>query len=270
MDQVQAHGQGVTAADIHEELRLFRDEARRFRKLFTSESYRTVVGRFGEMLGDTCDRLVTLLGEMAPTLRTGQTPPPGQWDAWLLLGGRGAGKDFAGQAWIRSQVEKGAMDIVVVVPGREHVEDAVQGLYSAFPAGQRPARTRSAGRRTLLFSSGPAVMFYDSTEPEALPDSCGAAWGNDLVQWANPEAVLRRLRRAATCRAGRGRILLTTTPGDSINELLNELLADRTVVSTTIRTSDNTSLDPAHARRLQAKYGNTALGRQELDGAMPA
>jgi len=207
-------------------------------------------------------------GEIVLDLRTGQTPPPGDWEVWLLLGGRGAGKDFAGQAWIRSQVEKGAMDLVVVVPGREHVEDAVQGLYSAFPAGQRPSRTRIAGRRTLLFSSGPAVMFYDSTDPDALPDSCGAAWGNDLVQWANPEAALHRLRQAATGRGGRGRILLTTTPGDSINDLLNELLADRTVVSTSIRTSENTALDPAFARRMQEKYGNTAIGRQELDGVV--
>ena len=37
-----------------------------------------------------------------------QTPPPDPWTTWLFLGGRGAGKTFAGAAWIAAQAKPGA------------------------------------------------------------------------------------------------------------------------------------------------------------------
>lgn len=43
-----------------------------------------------------------------------QVPPEGQWRAWVVLGGRGAGKTRAGSEWVRSMVE-GATPLA---PGR--------------------------------------------------------------------------------------------------------------------------------------------------------
>jgi phage terminase large subunit-like protein len=31
-----------------------------------------------------------------------QTPPPGDWTTWLLIGGRGAGKTRSGAEWVRN------------------------------------------------------------------------------------------------------------------------------------------------------------------------
>ncbi|MEY8843047.1 ATP-binding protein, partial [Cribrihabitans sp. XS_ASV171] len=34
-----------------------------------------------------------------------QLPPEGDWRAWVIMGGRGAGKTRAGAEWVRAQVE---------------------------------------------------------------------------------------------------------------------------------------------------------------------
>jgi phage terminase large subunit-like protein len=45
-----------------------------------------------------------------------QLPPDGDWRAWVVLGGRGAGKTRAGSEWVRSMVE-GATPLAPVAPG---------------------------------------------------------------------------------------------------------------------------------------------------------
>ena len=37
--------------------------------------------------------------------RDSQLPPPGDWDTWLILAGRGFGKTRTGAEWVRDQVE---------------------------------------------------------------------------------------------------------------------------------------------------------------------
>jgi len=37
-----------------------------------------------------------------------QLPPEGDWRAWIVMGGRGAGKTRAGAEWVRAQVEGAA------------------------------------------------------------------------------------------------------------------------------------------------------------------
>ena len=40
--------------------------------------------------------------------RDSQLPPPGDWDTWMILAGRGFGKTRTGAEWVRAQVEDGA------------------------------------------------------------------------------------------------------------------------------------------------------------------
>ena len=37
--------------------------------------------------------------------RPDQLPPVGDWSAWMMLGGRGAGKTRAGAEWVRACIE---------------------------------------------------------------------------------------------------------------------------------------------------------------------
>ena len=41
--------------------------------------------------------------------RDSQLPPPGDWDTWMILAGRGFGKTRTGAEWVRAQVETRAM-----------------------------------------------------------------------------------------------------------------------------------------------------------------
>ena len=40
--------------------------------------------------------------------RPSQLPPPGDWNGWLVMAGRGFGKNFTGAGWIHELVETGA------------------------------------------------------------------------------------------------------------------------------------------------------------------
>ena len=40
--------------------------------------------------------------------RESQLPPPGDWDTWLILAGRGFGKTRTGAEWVRAQIEESA------------------------------------------------------------------------------------------------------------------------------------------------------------------
>jgi len=87
-----------------------------------------------------------------------QLPPPGAWRAWVILGGRGAGKTRAGAEWVRSMVE-GATPLA---PGRcarvalvgETLDQAREvmvfgesGILACVPPDRRPVW--NGGRRML-------------------------------------------------------------------------------------------------------------------------
>ena len=46
--------------------------------------------------------------------RPEQLEPPGNWHAWCLLAGRGAGKSRAGSEWVRCLVESGKYKRIAV------------------------------------------------------------------------------------------------------------------------------------------------------------
>ena len=47
--------------------------------------------------------------------RESQLPPPGDWDTWLILAGRGFGKTRTGAEWVRDQVESKAAHRIALV-----------------------------------------------------------------------------------------------------------------------------------------------------------
>ena len=47
--------------------------------------------------------------------RDSQLPPPGDWDTWMILAGRGFGKTRTGAEWVRAQVEDGAARRIALV-----------------------------------------------------------------------------------------------------------------------------------------------------------
>jgi phage terminase large subunit-like protein len=94
-----------------------------------------------------------------------------------------------------------------------------------------------------------------------------AFWGDEFCKWREPQAALDNALMAMRL-GSQPRMLLTTTPRNI--PALKQLLEAPDVAVTRGRTSDNHELPADFYLAMKARYGATALGRQELDGELIA
>lgn len=196
------------------------------------------------------------------------TKDGGAWRIWLFLGGRGAGKTRAGAEWIAEAVAAGSMRRVgligaamrdaraVMVEGESGLLSVVQG--AAF----EPSNNR------VLWPSGAVATLLSAEEPDTFRGhQFDGVWGDEFCKWREPQAALDMALMAM--RLGEApRMLLTTTPRNIA--ALKQLLAAPDVAVTRGKTSDNNELPADFYLAMRARYGATALGRQELDGELIA
>ncbi|MDT8345547.1 MAG: terminase family protein, partial [Thermohalobaculum sp.] len=205
-----------------------------------------------------------------------QLAPDGDWRIWVIMGGRGAGKTRAGAEWVRAQVEGPTPE----APGRcrrvcllgETVEqvravmvEGESGLLAVTPPDRCPVLNLSHG--TLTWPNGAEAMIASAANPEALRGpQFDCAWSDELAKW-------RRCREAwdmlqFCLRLGDDpRQIVTTTPRD--NPVLAGILGAPGTVATHAPTAANrVNLAPGFLEALEARYGGTALGRQELGGEL--
>jgi len=199
--------------------------------------------------------------------RPDQTPPPGDWRIWLLLGGRGAGKTRTGAEWVREQVADGAKRIALVAPtyneAREVMIEGKSGLLNIETHDNRPYYISS--RRRLEWENGAVGQVFSAEDPDGLRGpQFDCAWADEFCAWAYPEDTLSNLRMGL--RLGETpQLVITTTPKPIIS--LKKLMAEPSVVVSRTATKDNEkNLSPAFIRNIYEIYGGTRLGRQELNG----
>ncbi len=207
-----------------------------------------------------------------------QRPPESDWTTWIVLGGRGAGKTRAGSEWIRSQVEgarpsdPGACSRVALVAetldqAREVMVFGDSGLMRCTPPDRRPEW--QATRRRLLWPNGATAQIFSASDPEALRGpQFDCAWSDELAKWKKAEDAWDMLQFGLRLGA-RPRQIVTTTPRN--NALLRRLLRERCAVVTRAPTSANRMhLAQSFIEGVTQKYGQSRLGRQELDGEILA
>jgi phage terminase large subunit-like protein len=210
-----------------------------------------------------------------PHWRSLLADPP---DTWLVMGGRGAGKTRLGAEWINGLV-RGFRPFVA--PGRdpyglialvgESLADVREVMIEG-PSGiltvARGARPRfEASRRRLVWESGAVAQMFSSEDPESLRGpQFEAAWCDEFAKWKNIEATWDMLQFGL--RLGvRPLQLVTTTPRPV--KPLKALMAQRGVHVTRMKTADNAAhLAAGFLDAVRERYGDTRLGRQELDGEM--
>src|SRR5690606_4358014 len=106
------------------------------------------------------ERLSRVLGT-TPPVRPEQvcSPPDEGWRTWVLLGGRGSGKTFAGGFWINALAERGAYNLALVGPAfhdvREVMIEGPSGLRALAGPDNRPRW--EASRRRLVWPTGTAA-----------------------------------------------------------------------------------------------------------------
>jgi phage terminase large subunit-like protein len=198
------------------------------------------------------------------------------WTAWLVLGGRGAGKTRTGAEWVRAMsagvegfatVPAGRIALVAetMADVRDVMVEGVSGLLSVHPRRERPRWEPS--RRRLLWPNGAVATAFSAEDPESLRGpQFDAAWLDELAKWRLAQETWDMLQFAL--RLGpRPRQIVTTTPRPV--PLIKRLLADPAAVVTRAATRANAlNLAPAFLDTIVSRYAGTRLGRQELDGEM--
>lgn len=203
-------------------------------------------------------------------LRPNQLPPPGDWNVWVLLAGRGFGKNFAGVGWITSLVETRAAGRIALVAAtaadaRDVMVEGESGLLRLAPSWNRPLYEPS--KRRLTWPNGAIATTYSSEEADRLRGpQHDAAWCDELAAWNDAQAAWDML--AMGLRLGKHpRALVTTTPKPV--KLLKSLLAREDVAVVRGSTFENeANLAPTFLANLRARYEGTRLGRQELNAEL--
>lgn len=200
--------------------------------------------------------------------RADQLPPPGEWNTWLILAGRGWGKSRTGAEWVRAQVKaKRCGRLALVARTAADVRDVIvegeSGILAISPKGERPIWEPSR-RRLTWPTTGAQATTYSAEEPDQLrgPQHDGA-WADEIAAWRYADAWDQL--RFGLRLGDHPRVVVTTTPRPT--KIIRDLMAAPGTVITRGRTRDNVAnLAPGVVAELERRYAGSRLGRQELDG----
>ena len=202
--------------------------------------------------------------------RDDQKPPSGDWRTWLLMGGRGSGKTRAGAEWVHKVASEAAAPLRIALvaetlaDAREVMVDGVSGIWRIGWL-RRPAFEIS--RRRLVWPNGSVAQLFSSEDPESLRGpQFDLAWCDELGKWKHARETWDMLQFGLRLGAS-PRQVVTTTP--RAIPLLKAIIADPGTVTARLSTLSNAdNLAPGFIRAMDARYGGTRLGRQELDGEL--
>lgn len=191
-----------------------------------------------------------------------------------MLGGRGAGKTRAGAEWVRGRVEAPphqhpARRIALIgetfAAARAVMVEGVSGLLAVSPPDARPQFLPS--RNLLIWPNGAEAQIFSAERPDALRGpQFDLAWCDELAKWRYDEACWDMLQFGL--RLGvKPRQMVSTTPRPTA--LIKRLLGETNCAVTRAETKANAAnLADGFVQRIEARYGGTNLGRQELEGAL--
>ncbi|WP_245749441.1 DNA-packaging protein [Gemmobacter aquatilis] len=205
-----------------------------------------------------------------------QLPPEGAWKTWVIMGGRGAGKTRAGAEWVRAQVEGArpadpgrARRVALVGETVDQVREVMvfgeSGILACSPPDRRPVW--EATRKRLVWPNGAVAQVFSAHEPEALRGpQFDAAWVDELAKWKKAEETWDQLQFALRLGAHPQQVV-TTTPRNVA--VLKAILNNPSSVLTHAPTDANRAhLAASFLEEVQARYGGTRAGRQELGGEL--
>lgn len=235
-------------------------------------SFNALVADFVSKLDE--NELQLLAHDWQLAARKEQLPPQNDWFIWLLLGGRGAGKTRAGSEWVHNIATRGSLSSDGITYRRialvaETLSDAreimVDGDSGILNIAKHDRPHFESTRRRLVWPNGAIAQIFSSEDPESLRGpQFDAAWCDELCKWQYPQETWDMLQFGL--RLGeRPRQLVTTTPKPIA--LLKTIMADEKTAIVNMRTDDNAgNLAKNFLLNITTRYGNTRLGRQELNG----
>ena len=211
-----------------------------------------------------------------------QRPEGDDWNIWMYLAGRGAGKTRTAAEWVREEAKytnTGQRRFALVARTAADVRDVIvegeSGIINVTPPSERPLYEPS--KRRLTWPNGNTATCFTADEPDSLRGpQFTHAWGDEVAAWRQtPDgAGLTAFEnlRIGTRLGTNPKIMITTTPKRV--PLLYELIRESEkypgkVVITKGSTMDNTgNLSQAYMDGILGVYEGTRLAAQELYGEM--
>lgn len=229
---------------------------------------------------DRADQIRILKQLSRPQLRTlnnawrywahpGQLAPPGAWRVWLIRAGRGFGKTRAGAEWVSAMARAHPKARIALVGATEEdvrrvMIEGEAGLLSVAHGGERISYRRTDG--VLEFHSGAVAAIFSAAAPEKLrgPEH-QIAWCDELAKWRYGDAAWDNLMLGMRQGAD-PRVVVTTTP--RAVPLMQRVMGAAGTIETRGSSHDNPHLPEAFLEAIEAQYGGTRLGRQEIAGEL--
>lgn len=212
----------------------------------------------------------TLVGDWFLEARREQMEPPGDWFIWLIMAGRGFGKNWAGSNWLvdRHRIHGAKESGIVAATSqdlRRYCIEGPSGILMCAPDDFRP--TYQPSKTRLLWPNGSTTLLFTSEEPERLRGpNLDSVWCDELGAWKNPEAVLDMLY--LTLRLGDApKCMMTTTPRPIpvLRALLDREGKDVTVTRGSTRDNEE-NLAGGFISQIEKQFKGTRLERQEIHG----
>lgn len=205
------------------------------------------------------------------TAREKQRTPPGDWNEWGILAGRGFGKTLLGSQWLGASAyfDPQALPRALIAPTLNDVRhtnfEGPAGLLAVIP----PELVKDYNKTNLIITllNGSSIRGFSAEEPERLrgpqfADLLGdeiAAWTKGQETW---DMAMMGLRLGPNPK-----FVWTTTPKPK--ELIRGLVTPKPGrVITTGTTYENRAHLPQSFFDQLVQYEGTQLGRQELEGEL--
>lgn len=216
----------------------------------------------------------TLCGSCS-TCRPEQRAPATDWDFWLYMAGRGAGKTRSAAEYVAEfMVMNRRVRVAAVAPtyadARDTMIEGESGILSVFDRwgwteGHEYIWNRSLGELRIRSSRSRLKLFSAEKPARLRGPQHHLAWVDELAQVVFKAADAWNMLRFGLRLGKHPHAVCTTTPLPV--QLIRDLLDSPHCAVTRGRTDDNrANLPPATLRALHETYDGTRLGRQELDG----
>ncbi len=198
-----------------------------------------------------------------------QEEPSGEWRTWLVMAGRGFGKTRIGAEWVLAKAREHENARIALIGGSldevaKVMVEGESGLLACAQAHERPRWRPTTGK--LRFANGALAIAYSGATPGRLRGpQHHFAWADELAKWAKPKETWDNLQLGL--RLGIApQTVVTTTPGPT--PLLKRIIEAPGTELRGGRTFDNIYLPRAFLEAMEADYGGTRIGRQELGGEL--
>lgn len=204
--------------------------------------------------------------------RREQLPPPGDWQIWLMLCGRGWGKTRAGAESIHLAVQNGYRRVGLIGATDADVRDVMiqgeSGLKKTTPKGLDLKHIPT--NRMVKWSNGAIGKTYSSIDPDQLRGpQHDVVWCDEIAKWKNLDDTWANIEFGL--RLGKQPIAIITTTPKARVRLLHKFIEEADTSSNVVITGgamyeNLENLPTRTVESLRDKYQGTRLGKQELEG----